>query len=120
MFEIDRLKTENDSLTKQLSDEKPELHNWYDAEYDGRLLIESGIKDPETFIENKLREKTDLIPLNSVLGGSMQFRNIQLLSSEWLIADFEDGHVQGRAIYKYKLINNDQLEFELLDSIANQ
>ena len=50
----------------------------------------------------------------------MTFGNIQLLSKEWLIADFDDGHVQGRAIYKYKLNKKGQLEFELLNSIGSE
>jgi len=61
-----------------------------------------------------------LIPLQAVLGGTMTFGNIQFLSKEWLIADFDDGHVQGRAIYKYKLNKKGQLEFELLNSIGSE
>lgn len=118
LAQVDSLKIENDSLAKRLTEEKPESNYWYDANYDGEKLIESGISNPAEFIVSTFREKTELIPLKAVLGGTMYFRNIQLLSSEWLIADFEDGHVQGKAIYRYKLNKNGQLEFELLDSIG--
>ncbi len=118
LAQVDSLKIENDSLARRLTEEKPELNYWYDANYDGEKLIESGISNPAEFIVNTFREKTELIPLKAVLGGTMYFRNIQLLGSEWLIADFEDGHVQGKAIYRYKLNKIGQLEFELLDSIG--
>ena len=112
LSEINDLKTENDSLKKRLEDKQPQLNNWYD----GSLPMESGIENVEAYIEKKLRERTELIPTNPVLGGSMQFRDIQLLSNEWLIADFEDGHIQGKAIYKYQLTDSTQVEFELLDT----
>lgn len=118
LAKVDSLKNKNDSLTKILTEKKPEANYWFDAEYDGERLIESGINNPTEFIEKNLREKTELIPLKAVLGGTMHFGNIQILSKEWLIADFDDGHVQGRAIYKYKLNEKGQLEFELLNSIG--
>jgi len=118
LAKVDSLKIKNDSLTKRLTEKKPEANYWFDAEYDGERLIESGINNPTEFIEKSLREKTELIPLKAVLGGTMHFGNIQILSKEWLIADFDDGHVQGRAIYKYKLNEKGQLEFKLLNSIG--
>ncbi|MFD0837221.1 hypothetical protein ACFQ0I_15690 [Mariniflexile aquimaris] len=117
LAKVDSLKIENDSLTKILTEKKSESNYWFDVEYDGKKLIEIGIKNPEEFIENTLREKTELIPLKPTLGGTMNYDKIQLLSREWLIADFSDGHVEGRAIYKYKLNKKGLLEFELLNSI---
>ena len=118
LAKVDSLKVKNDSLTKILIKEKPTLNYWYDAEYDGEKLIKTGITNPEEFIKNSLREKIELIPLKAVLGGTMHFGSIQILGSEWLIADFDDGHIQGKAIYKYKLNNKGDLEFELLNSIG--
>ncbi|BAO54388.1 hypothetical protein NMS_0379 [Nonlabens marinus S1-08] len=31
-----------------------------------------------------------------------------------MIADFDDGHVLGKAIYQYRLTENSELQFELL------
>lgn len=115
---VDSIKVNNDSLTKLVPEDKTELNHWYDEQYDGEKLKEKGIANPEEFIKNSLRKKPELIPLKAVLGGTMSFRNIQLLSSEWLIAAFDDGHIQGRGIYKYKLNNNGELEFELLNSLG--
>lgn len=118
IVKVDRIKVKNDSLTKIVTQDKTELNYWYDEQYDGEKLKEKGIANPEEFIKNSLRKKPELIPLKAVLGGTMHFRNIQLLSSEWLIAAFDDGHIQGRGIYKYKLNNNGELEFELLNSLG--
>ena len=118
LAKVDSLKIKNDSLIKIVAEEKPESNYWYDAEYDGEKLIANGIANPGEFIEKSLRKKTELIPLKAVLGGTMHFGNIQLLSSDWLIADFDDGHVQGKGIYKYKLNNKGELEFELLSSLG--
>lgn len=117
---VDSLKIKNDSLTKALNMIKPESNYWFVPEYDGKKLIEQGISNPAEFIENNLREKPELIPMKAVLGGKMHFVNVQILSSEWLIADFEDGHVLGRAIYKYKLNDNDELEFEISNLISTE
>ena len=121
LAKVDRLQIENDSLAQILAEiateEKPATNYWYTSEYDGRKFIKSGITNPTEFIENNLRERPELIPLKPVLGGAMHFLNIQLLGSEWVIADYEDGHIQGRAIYKYTLNNKGELEFELLNSM---
>lgn len=119
LAKVDSLKIENDSLTKLLTEEKPvsQSNYWYNAEYDGRKLIKSGIENPAEFIENKLRERPELIPLKPVLGGTIHFTNMQLLGREWIIAEYEDGHIQGRAIYKYELNDQGELEFELLNSM---
>ena len=114
---IESLQIENDSLTKLLSAEKPEAIKWYEPLYDGKNLLSKGIANPAEFIEKSLREQPELIPLKGVLGGTMHFGGIQPLSSEWVIAYYEDGHIEGRAIYSYKLNSKGKLEFKLLDAI---
>ncbi|MEM6684409.1 MAG: hypothetical protein AAF617_01335 [Bacteroidota bacterium] len=115
--QIDRLKIKNDSLTKiVMTEKKPAPNYWYDDEYEGLELMESGITNPTKFIEESLRKNTELIPLEAVLGGTMVFENIQILGKEWLIASFEDGHIQGRAIYKFTLTEKGELKFQVLHS----
>lgn len=114
---VDSLKAINDSLTQKLALKTDGSNYWYNPDYDGRKFKKNGIANPEEFIITSLRKRTDLIPLKAVLGGTMRFGNIQLLSSKWVIADYEDGHIQGRGIFKYKLKNNGELEFELMDSV---
>jgi hypothetical protein len=117
MARVDTLQTQNDSLTSLLTEKRAEVNYWYEGEYDGVELINQGIQNPSAYIETNFRKQTDLIPIEAILGGPMSFNRVQLLSSEWLIADFSDGHIQGRAIYKYELGKNGQLKFELLCSM---
>ncbi len=108
-----RIKTENDSLRKSLSDKSG---YWYIPARDGSKLIKSGINDPAQYITNALFEKTNLIPTKAVLGGTMHFEKTELLGKNWLIADYTDGHIYGKSIFKYEIKNNNQLEFKILAS----
>ena len=114
---INSLTTINDSLIQVLSEEKPESDYGYDALYDGNALLRQGISNPSEFIESSLQKQPELIPIKGVLGGTMRFVKVQPLSSQWVIAYYEDGHIEGQAIYKYHLNKNGELEFELLDSL---
>ena len=51
LAKVNSLKIKNDSLTKILTEKKPEVNYWFDAEYDGEKLIKSGINNPIEFIE---------------------------------------------------------------------
>lgn len=70
------------------------------------------IEDPEAFVKNSLIEQPELISLDPVLGGKMEFRQITVLTDQWVMAYYDDGHIQGKAIYEYHLQPNDSLTFE--------
>jgi hypothetical protein len=110
------LKQNNDSLSNELKIIKMTRNYWFDVEFEGVKLVNKGIKDPEKYIENSLRERPELIPLKPVLGGKMVFDNIQVLGEEWIIADYSDGHVQGRAIFSYKVNNDAKVKFVIVKS----
>lgn len=114
---IDSLQVQNDSLREVLvlkseEIEVSEIPHWYYPETDSRKL--SGIDDPEEYIKSALLEKTDLIPMEAVLGGTMHYNNIQLLGNNWLIADFEDGHVYGKALFEYAIREENKLHFKII------
>ncbi len=116
---VDSLQVQNDSLMEILANERMDrevsgVPQWYYSETDSKNLIDRGIEDPAAFIKSALREKLDLIPIKAVLGGTMHYNNIQLLGDQWLIADFEDGHVYGKAIFQYTIGKNDKLEFKII------
>lgn len=71
-------------------------------------------EDPESYVRNSLQNKPEKIPIEGVLGGTMQFRKIDILTSQWLLAVYDDGHIQGTSIYAYDLKPNDSLEFSIL------
>ena len=111
--EIVLLKSVNDSLSK-LGQSGENL--WFDKDFNGTHLTRKGIKNPEEFVENALRKRTDLIPFEAVLGGTMIYGKIQLLGNKWIIADYSDGHIQGRSIYEYQIDDKKVLTFKILAS----
>lgn len=111
--EIQLLKSLNDSLINISQDEK---NYWFIPEYNGSHLTRQGITNPEKFVENALRKRADLIPFEAVLGGTMNYGKIQLLGNKWVIADYSDGHIQGRSIYEYRLNDKTMLTFKILAS----
>ena len=118
--ELTKLKNQNDSLT-QLLNVPPERNNyWFNKKYQGEIFTERGIKNPNEFVEEYMRSRPELIPIEAVLGGTMHFAKIQLLSSSWVIADYDDGHILGRAIYEFKFLENNELEFKLIASIEGE
>ena len=69
------------------------------------------LEDPEEHIINALKGQEDLIPLKPVLGGTMEFRQIRIISEDWVLAVYDDGHVQGKSIYEYELQDDGEVEF---------
>lgn len=111
--EIQHLKVLNDSLLKI---ENVAENLWFDKDFNGRHFTRLGITNPEEFVGNALQKRADLIPYEAVLGGSMNFGKIQLLGNKWVIADYNDGHIQGRSIYEYRLNDKKELIFKILAS----
>lgn len=107
---VNTLKVENDSLQQEL------------------LLLESRspvvfseafdtIQNPETFIVEALKSDPELIPEKGVLGGTMQFINTEILNERFIWAEFEDGHINGQAIYQYRLSKEGKPQFKLISKI---
>jgi len=116
-LEIQNLKIKTDSLTELLTEKQYESNYWFENKYDGKKLLEIGIKNPEEFIAQSLREKPELIPIEATLGGTMNFGKIQPLGNKWVIAEFDDGHIHSIGIYTHKLNDNGELDFELIQFI---
>ena len=128
--EINSLKIENDSLKNENLQIKSQIDSlinqadsnpnyWFDKGIDGASFVKKGIKNPEQFVETSLRNNPELIPTDAVLGGTMHFGKMQLLGKNWIIAEYDDGHILGRSLFKFKLNSNNELEFKALDSIVN-
>ena len=111
--EIAALKILNDSLMKLSQVGK---NFWFDKDFNGARLMRQGITNPEEFVENSLRKRADLIPFEAVLGGAMNYGKVQLLGNKWIIADYSDGHIQGRSIYEYRIDDKKALTFKILAS----
>lgn len=69
------------------------------------------IEDPRSYSINALKQQREKIPIDAVLGGSMEFRQVEILSEDWVMALYDDGHIQGKSIYEYELQPNGQIIF---------
>ncbi len=123
--QLEKMSFENDSLSQELAQQKdiidslrkkikndknPELSRvYFGSEFED-------IENPEEFITSELKDRPEEIPLDPVLGGTMEFRRIVLLSEEWIYAEYDDGHIMGSAIYRYTLHPKGSLTFELVTS----
>ena len=104
--ELERQQKLNDSLQQALETD------YYANDYSVFFGKEyKDIDDPETYISEALKKQKDLIPLKSVLGGNMEFRQVQVISEEWVLAIYDDGHVQGKSIFTYELQEDGEVEF---------
>ena len=117
-IKIEKLRNENSSLRKELMDKSAETNYWYANDFEGRKLMDQGIINPAEYIANQLKEQPEIIPMKAVLGGKMHFLNVQILGREWIIADYEDGHVMGKAIFQYKVNKDGKVDFKLLEQEA--
>jgi len=72
-----------------------------------------GVEDPVEYIDSSLRAKTELITLDAVLGGKMQFEQVKVLGDKWIWASYSDGHIMGEAIYSFDVNKSGKPEFYL-------
>lgn len=107
--EIRELKIANDTLSEHLL-KKSYLARDYPSYFDT-------IPEPEVYILNDLQQQPDLIPKDAVMGGTMRFTRVMFINEELLVAEYEDGHVMGKAVYTYEMDKNGDLIYDLVGSI---
>jgi hypothetical protein len=75
-----------------------------------------GLNNPVQDIRQDLLRHPELIPFDGTHGGAMQFSSnyIGLLSSQWVFARFEDGHVAGQCLLRYRVRSGGRIEWEVL------
>jgi hypothetical protein len=112
---IAQLHIQLDSLQKgDIAD--GDVNYWTDNSQTLQALKKQGIADPKTFVANNLSERTDLIPMKAVLGGTMMFNRIMLLGDHWAIAEFEDGHVGGEMLLAYTIDAKQKITWKAVQS----
>ena len=77
---------------------------YFGKEYDS-------IEDPKEFIKSSLREQPEKIPLKPVVGGTMAFREVKVLTNDWVLGIYDDGHIEGKSIYRYRLQPDGKIKF---------
>lgn len=91
----------------------------------------TGARDDAAKIPAELRERliadlqkhNELIPHPGILGGTMGFydpQGIHFLGSRWVLAEFEDGHIDGRALLAYRIGSDGRIDWRLLDSYLSE
>lgn len=111
--EINTMLDHAESLVNELPDGpgNQELPGW-----EIRELIANGLENPEVDLKADLLRKKDLIPVNPILGGTMQIfseEDITILPGGWAYAMFEDGHINGAMILSYT-VSDGLIRWELV------
>jgi hypothetical protein len=77
-------------------------------EADRRLLIEQGLKNPINDLVQDLMKHNKLIPCKGAVGGTPGFydpNGIAVVSKNRVIADYDDGHVEGTIELSFRVSN---------------
>lgn len=77
-------------------------------------MVAKGYADPAKEIIEDLRVRPDLIPFSGVLGGTMAFREFRVLSSNRVLAMFDDGHIGGWALLGFEAKERGKIEWKLV------
>lgn len=67
------------------------------------ILKEKGIEDIEIIKEDMIENQASILGYEGVLGGTMRFFSIKVLSDKWVFARFEDGHYGGYGFYEFRI-----------------
>jgi len=88
------------------------------TETDIRKLKKVGLHDPVNELRRDLVAHPELIPYKGVLGGTMQFvgDRVALLSTRWVFAEFEDGHIGGSCLLEYEITPEGCISWKLLSA----
>jgi len=127
--ELNALNTESNSMVKQLTielqnmnTEKLALQNTLNNtitldDLSRDYLRDKGYEDYALILDD-LMNQNHLIPYEGVLGGSMAWRpeGSFVLNYQWVYASFDDGHIQGHGLLRFKIRNDKTIEWTVVDS----
>lgn len=65
---------------------------------------------------NETQGQHPIVPYASSEGRKILINTIKLLNHKWVIADFSDGEYWGEVFFKYYILENGEIEFELAES----
>mgnify|MGYP001085805327 CR=1 FL=1 len=86
--------------------------------YDFNFLRQKGLDNPVETLKTDLVSRTDLIPQKGILGGTMRFYEdqIYILSSRWVMAYYDDGHIVGQMLLRYTVSLPGRITWEMIDA----
>lgn len=85
-------------------------------------LNKQGISRLEEDLASDLMQHRELIPFEGIMGGTMGFyssKDIHMLSSRWVLASFEDGHIGGHMLLEYKVDPGGRIHWRVLSAYLN-
>lgn len=109
-----------DSLVNQLGHlPPPKSQRLLLSAYDIQQMKEKGLTNPVQDLITDLRMHPELIPYESVLGGEMRFfkDEIYVLTSKWVLAYFEDGHIAGKILLEYSVDENGAISWQVIQAM---
>lgn len=124
--EVSRLQQKNEENTAELTRLESEIQKRDERiktlpqlEQPMLLRLQSkGFKGEQNEIVSDLMKHSELIPYEGVLGGIMGFydeKSIYVLSDQWVLASFSDGHSGGYMLLKYDW-NKGEFFWKVIDS----
>lgn len=93
------------------------------ATYEIEELRKQGLSDPIVQIVEDLRNHPEVIPHSGALGSKMGFYDpdgIRVLSSHWVYARFEDGHIGGSGVFEFAVRPGGKLSWSVVSSRLEQ
>ena len=69
-------------------------------------------------IKNDLIKNTEKFEIEGVKGGTVKFNNldkINIINEKWVIAYFDDGHIDGEILLEYKIESNGKIIWRVVD-----
>lgn len=116
VLHIEALQALIDSMmkTKQPTEIQPGIDK-----YEMDELRRMGLEDPINDLRDDLEKHRELIPYEGIHGAKMGFcsrGDIRIINSKWVFADFEDGHIGGSMILKYRVKKDGKISWKVIDS----
>jgi hypothetical protein len=87
---------------------EPSVSNVSLPEYELNRLRQIGFDAPIDDLKADLMSKSEIIPVDGILGGTMRIYSaddIIVLPGRWVFAQFEDGHIIGSMLLEYELLD---------------
>lgn len=71
------------------------------------LLKAMGVDDHNVLADSLMMLGEEIIGYEGVLGGTMHFVKVRILTDQWAFGRFEDGHYGGYGIYRFEIIGDE-------------
>jgi hypothetical protein len=116
---VNEMKEERDALVVKLETMKGSA---FVHSKDIMRLKKQGLSNPVDDLIDDLMKHKELIPFKGVLGGTMSFyskKDIHVLTSRWVLAAFEDGHIGGQMILEYTVSLGGKINWKVISAYLN-